>query len=524
MTRDEIINIAKGFLLTEPIMFSQQWEDKLVDRLWNIREKNISIWVSKIHFDMQMELFPICKAWLLSRFPNANADDIVQDAWINWRKSNFDGRKSVKSVDPERSAMIRFTGFANIDAHRVEAGIEKVPYYETGYDNPDEEDEENMGSEPYLPDEAEVKPHSEGMEDEDETEEIFYEDAPDESSTGEVINQLPSETESHEEKSKTNTLYLNDKRFAKIAVNEVKTFFEFAKRKMQVQRYHPHRANQLFKPVRKTIEDETRAEFRHLNNTTIYYKERFNFLKNGEQRKWMEVAIVEMKKSRAELEKHILKLKEADLNMDEQEYRRQKPILSAVALDKDGKKVATCFKGEINHVEGERDLTFDLHCEYALFKHVVKDDNIHLLKDGTLYVTLEPCNKRGYYLDGEKERAKVPCAVRCIESGAKMVYIGSLDDNKQVFKKGETILRTGKYIFELQNGLHTGSQKEQRASELLEEYFRDEKKYPSEKFDDKIIYTIGEPVNPKYFDSDLMEEVRTINSYFLQRHNPTGFK
>lgn len=30
------------------------------------------------------------------------------------------------------------------------------------------------------------------------------------------------------------------------------------------------------------------------------------------------------------------------------------------------------------------------------------------------------------------------------------------------------------------------------------------------------MYTIGEPVTPKYFDSDLMEEVRSINSYFLQ--------
>jgi pyrimidine deaminase RibD-like protein len=520
MTRDEIINIVKEFLTTEPIKFSQHWENKLVERLWKIRSKNVSV----EHGRMQTEIQKKCKDWLLSEYPYANADDIVQDAWIKWRRSNFNGTISSMEGSPEKSAMMQNTIWVKNDEHRKESKIDKVQYDESGYDKPDESDEANTSSDEYFEDAVEVSTEIDNSQDESEAEEIFYDDTTEESISEEVIEQLPSTTETHEEKIKIKTRYINDKRFAEFAVLEVKTFFEFAKRKIESGRFQPKRSNQVFKPIRKTTEDKVREEFQHLKNSTLYYKERFNFLKNGEKRKWMEVANAEMRKSKAKLEEHILKLKKDNADFNEHEYRKQKPILSAVVLDKNGKKIATCFKGEINHMEGERDLTFDLHCEYALFKHVVTDDNMHLLKDGTLYVTLEPCNKRGYWLDGEVEKPKIPCAVRCVEARVKTVYIGSLDDNKEVYKKGELILRTGKCFFELQNGSHAGSQKEKRASELLEEYFRDEKKYQAENIADKIVYTIGEPVIVKYFDSDLMEDVRGINSYFLQKHNEKDFR
>jgi tRNA(Arg) A34 adenosine deaminase TadA len=83
-------------------------------------------------------------------------------------------------------------------------------------------------------------------------------------------------------------------------------------------------------------------------------------------------------------------------------FTQKTPILGAVAVDVKGDLIATCFKGQINETLADgRDITWDKHCEYSLFRDVIQLEDIPSLQGGNLYVTLEPCNKRGFYYDGE---------------------------------------------------------------------------------------------------------------------------
>lgn len=579
MNDDEIKRIVKEFLETQPIRFSPVWEKDLFTRLKRVREKNIRVLVKTVHDNMIQEIKETCKRRLLAGFPKADADDILQEALISWIRSNFDGTIATETGHPELAALWQQVRWRNMDANDEASKLNTVGYRENSYDKPDESDEANISSDDLFSDENDSTVESESSDEGIESGEVnknYHE---------EVVENLPAETEPEptKEKNKCPFVYINEKRFTAFAAEEAITFYKLAKRKYELRFHQPSRKHQIFKPVRKTIEDETRKEFQHLEFSTRHYKERFNFLKNAERRTWMEVAIKEMKKSREKLDLFIvdailkkqillavkndiscdaeflkglkvtlyelkrkivflkqqgflvkekkgkfssLKLKDENpkiLKFEEKEFRQHKPLLSAVAVDRNFNRIATCFKGGVDFKYNGTDKTWDLHCEYALFKHVIKDDNIHLLKEGTLYVTLEPCNKRGYWLDGEVEKPKIPCAVRCVQSGAKTVYVGTPDDNPEVYMQGFEILSKGKFTFKLKNGKHIGNVEEIKAAELLESYFRDTEKYPSEKFADKTVYKVGEPLNAIQFDDDLMEVVRSINSTFLQRHNKEAF-
>jgi len=522
MNDDEIRLIVKKYLEKIPFLHSLKWEEEMVMRLKHVKNKNLRILVGSIYRDLINEIQEVCKKKLYVRFPKkSNIDDIVFEAFIRWWKSGWDGSKSLVSKRPELAALWRQVIWTNIDMHKDDIKILTVEYRETGYDKPDENDEANISSDEFFSDETETTAEKEEVE--EESEEVFY-DA-DEITPEEVVENLPALTE-HElkkEKSKTSFIYIDNKRFTIFAAKEAETFYKLANRKYKRNYFQPSHTHQVFKPVKKTIEDETRKEFHHLENSTRYYKERFNFLKNAERRRWMEVAIAEMKLSKAKLDSKIEELKENNSTFIENEYRRRKPLLSAVAVDRKGNRVAACFKGGVDFTHNGDDKTWDLHCEFALFKHVIKDENMHLLKDGILYVTLEPCNKRGYWLDGEVEKPKIPCAVRCVQSGAKIVYVGTPDDNPEVYLQGFEILNKGKFTFKLKDGKHVGNVEEMKAAEILESYFRDTEKYSAERFADKIVYKVGEPLTAFEFDWDLKEIVRSINSTFLQRHNEAAF-
>lgn len=278
-----------------------------------------------------------------------------------------------------------------------------------------------------------------------------------------------------------------------------------------------------YKPTKDSIPYPDVPEFYNLSDKSKEALRRLQCLKNAENRMWMEMAISEMRKSKAKLEEYM-----SGWDVEKQkEFRKSTPILSSIILDKDGKFVASCFKGKMDRThpdKKEKDVTFDNHCEFSLFTQVIEEKNLHRVKNGILYVTLEPCNKRGFWLDGDKETPKIPCAVRCVEAGLKKVFIGTKDDNETVKDKGRAILKSGKYVFKIKDGEISGeTTKEIKEEKLLEKYFQ-EKKYSSEDIESERIYTIGSPVEVHDFEADLIEEVRQLNSEFLQRHSPELFR
>ena len=317
-----------------------------------------------------------------------------------------------------------------------------------------------------------------------------------------------------------------------------------------------------------------------IQQTTNYFHKRYKILKEAEKRFYMELCINLMKKGRKQLdidvekkweeiekwkkipelkkeengkkcdynwaEKWEKKLKkwEADsgkkmsLNLFKEECRKKYPILSAVAVDAQGKIIGSCFKGQIeNELHGER-LTFQKHCEYTLLEEIILPDDIVRLKGGTLYVTLEPCNKRDYFInkDGEEE-PYIPCAVRCLESGISKIYIGIYDTNKNVHFRGIRMLREGKYRFRLkEDGSIDSAEKnkedvidEIKSQELMEQYLKNNLKNKKNKKRENYIdseeeneegkqrvYTIRDPgIELDYFDTDLMKEIYEINKEFL---------
>lgn len=533
MSKEEIESIVKDFLAIQPVIFSKKWENKLVERLLLLNNKGVKQQVRTVHDSMLIEILDGCKYWLRRKYNKYSLDDINdigQSAFIKWQIS-FDGNKSEVSENPEFDAMLQCTIWAQSDKFHADNPIIQIEeeidetgnpvlnkkgeilkektkaqnkiYRETGYDIHDEGDEEVISSDFILPDKEYTLIESDGDDD---------------------------------------SVQIGNKRFALIAGKEILNIYHLLGRIRPIIKHKRILENNKggrveievpitlpkikpeYKPINKSIFDLTKKEFRYLKKSTIYYKNRVHYLKNAGNRKWMELAITLMRISKEKLDKDRLNQKVQRAECDADKYKQEIPILSAVAIDKYGNKIATCFKGEVDETRDGRNTAFDKHCEYSLFVDMIKVENMPVLTGGTLYVTLEPCNKRGYYLDGEEKKPKIPCAVRCVEAGIKTIYIGSLDDNKQVFKKGEAILSTGSYTFDLSNGAHTGTEKEKEASEILESYFRDFKKYSFEKFNNKIVYTIGKPITVHYFDSDLIEVVRTINADFLQRHNPEDFR
>ena len=99
---------------------------------------------------------------------------------------------------------------------------------------------------------------------------------------------------------------------------------------------------------------------------------------------------------------------------------RARPLVGAVVV-KDGKLIATAFRGELNRGE---------HAEYTALEGKAADVQ---LAGATVYTTLEPCTTRN--------APKVACAERLIERRVARVVIGMLDPNPIISGKGQRRLR-----------------------------------------------------------------------------------
>lgn len=102
------------------------------------------------------------------------------------------------------------------------------------------------------------------------------------------------------------------------------------------------------------------------------------------------------------------------------EDEREHPLVGALLADALGNVLATAFRGEAPK----------RHAEFCLLeKAATKGID---LSECTLFVTLEPCIRRG--------PEKVPCAIRVAEAGIKAVYIGTLDPDPRITGRGEMYL------------------------------------------------------------------------------------
>jgi ATP-dependent DNA helicase RecG len=99
---------------------------------------------------------------------------------------------------------------------------------------------------------------------------------------------------------------------------------------------------------------------------------------------------------------------------------KKDPLVGAVLVSGAGRIIGSAHRGKY----GSGD-----HGEFTL----LEKSGVKIQKSAVLYVTLEPCSKRG-------ER-KVPCADRIVQSGIKHVVVGIPDPNPEIFGKGMKKLR-----------------------------------------------------------------------------------
>lgn len=111
----------------------------------------------------------------------------------------------------------------------------------------------------------------------------------------------------------------------------------------------------------------------------------------------------------------------AEAKKSRSEDNRPHPKVGAVLADRDGKILYKSHRGE--EEKGG-------HAEFHIFCKAEKDAAD--LSKTTLFVTLEPCTRRG--------EDKVPCAVRVAESGVERIVIGTLDPNPYITGHGEMYL------------------------------------------------------------------------------------
>lgn len=520
-------NEFDDFFASKPILFSEKWKTELAQRFLRLKEKNTRQFLGTLHDDMIQEMQDIGKRWLRGKFSKyeiEDIEDILQDAFIKWH-SSFDATKATTAEFPEHHWFLLCTYTAQIDwYHKQNPTIttNTIQLDENGNPVLDESGKEMLekikATFVSFPDNA-----NDSSDDDNEESEPTQKAKTDSEKIDELAADEKTDSENVEEQPKL--IELAGKQFSEVASNEVMKYYLLSKRiKANGKENTLPPIKTIYKPLKKSISYQVRPEFDNMSDVSINALNRLLYLKNAEKRKWMEMAIAEMRKSKEKLEPYILQLKESNPAFDEVKFRKDTPILSSVALNKNEKFVASCFKGKVyrKHPDKDKDVTFDNHCEFSLFTDIIKEENLHLVKDGILYVTLEPCNKRGFWLDGGKETPKIPCAVRCLEAGLKKVFIGSIDDNNKVKNKGKEILEKGQYTFKIKDGKIFGdTANEIKEEELLENYFK-KKSYPSEDIDDKRVYTIGTPVEVHDFEADLIEEVRLLNSDFLQRYSDEG--
>jgi pyrimidine deaminase RibD-like protein len=119
------------------------------------------------------------------------------------------------------------------------------------------------------------------------------------------------------------------------------------------------------------------------------------------QRKFMELAVEEARKSKPEDDKPHPKV--------------------GVVVVKNGDVLATAYRGEL----GKGD-----HGEFTALEKKLPDATV---AGATVYTTLEPCTTRNH--------PKLPCAARLIERKVKRVVIGMHDPNRTVYGRGWVMLQ-----------------------------------------------------------------------------------
>lgn len=125
---------------------------------------------------------------------------------------------------------------------------------------------------------------------------------------------------------------------------------------------------------------------------------KFAMESNRKDRKFMELAVEQMNKSRSE---HSNKID---------------PLVGSVLVDKSGSLLDKAHRGELRSGN---------HAEYTLLERILPDRS---LDGATLYVTLEPCTRRS----GSKQ----PCAERIVSARIRKVYIGMPDPNPDIQGQG----------------------------------------------------------------------------------------
>jgi len=301
-------------------------------------------------------------------------------------------------------------------------------------------------------------------------------------------------------------------------------------------RHNTPKISERFTPKKEFIESiKPSRPWNGIYAKTEYFKNRHSILKSAREREYMELSINALREGIDMFDKEISQ------GYFTQWDKNKIPVLSAVATDKNNNLISYCHKGQIVSINPQRERrSFQKHCEYTLLKEILEENNaIDQLEGGELYVTLEPCNSRTFFClnprcdekcTHENVELKIPCAVRCLESGISKIYIGSIDSNKSVERKGEEILRTGCYFFKLKDGGFYSSQedvrkmeKEIRSQKLLELYFI-AKGYKLEYSDpNEKIYRINNGIQVDYFPPDLIDEICELNGKFLKYYNSSYF-
>jgi len=547
---EDLEQTITSFLAIQSINHSTQWKEQMIKGVLRLNRIDTQQAIRDVYQDMTDDLFERGRNFLRAEYPfypESDIKDIFQNGFMAWFRT-FDPAKSTTSANPELLWLLKQLNWQQIAWHYkmnpILGHVEKldedgnpvltvkgkkiydkvyarmVKIVENAYDTLSESDEENTSADWVLPDTDTISISSEDNHDQ-------QDEYGQEETTDDVVDpsaQIPLLEDEPPAKSITFSDGQQKVTFKTIAAWEVIRHLLIVGRIKKISRNSLPVLTRLLHPTQKSIREELEEGLHNLSDATRFHHRRLAHLKNAHNRKWMEMAIAQMKKSKVKLDAYISDELKKDPGFEEKDFREKTPILSAILLDSNGNQIATCFKGQVDDTDGDKPIIrFDKHCEYSLFTEVLGEKNMAMAKDGTLFVTLEPCNKRGTYWENGMEKPKIACAVRCVEAGIKNVFIGSVDENKMVYKKGEAILNSGQYVFELTDGHHAGSQKEQHAAKLLEEYFRDQKGYPATRTKDAIIYTIGQPAVVRYFDYDLIEKVRRINAVFLNKHNEQEF-
>lgn len=102
---------------------------------------------------------------------------------------------------------------------------------------------------------------------------------------------------------------------------------------------------------------------------------------------------------------------------------RADPFVGAIMTTADGEILARAHRCELRVGE---------HCEYTLIERKLVNEN---LKDGVLYVTLEPCT------DNSRGTTKRGCATHIVRARLGQVYVGIEDPNPKIATEGIAYLR-----------------------------------------------------------------------------------